>query len=132
MVCCSLELLIYSVGDLTISMQCLERGGGAARFGFGAGRSIIAHLGGGWRRLCKQSSAAAIRKHHDVFFPLPSNGQQLSWLAGVAAPAWGSTRRHASVAELSLLVIIRKAQFVKMAFIGCMQDPSRRECTVSG
>lgn len=47
MVCCSLELLIYSVGDLTISIHGSKHGGGTALFGFSIIQSIITHLFGG-------------------------------------------------------------------------------------
>lgn len=43
MVCCSLELLIYSVGDLTISILSSKCGGRKAPFGFHIIPSIILH-----------------------------------------------------------------------------------------
>lgn len=43
MVCCSLELLIYSVGDLTISILSSKCGGRKAPFGFHVIPSIIVH-----------------------------------------------------------------------------------------
>lgn len=42
-VCCSLELLIYSVGDLTISILSSKYGGRKAPFGFHVIPSIILH-----------------------------------------------------------------------------------------
>lgn len=43
LVCCSLELLIYSVGDLTVSIPSCECGRGKAPFGFRLVPSIIPH-----------------------------------------------------------------------------------------
>lgn len=59
-VCCSLELLIYSVGDLTISILSSKCGGRKAPFGFHVILSIILHQ---FSCACTAFESKALRFH---------------------------------------------------------------------
>lgn len=81
MVCCSLELLIYSVGDLTISILSSKCGGRKAPFGFHIIPFIILHQ---FSYACTAFESKALRfssenSYFDVFF--------VCWLVCLFPPA---------------------------------------------